>query len=214
MENHKEDNERANPKINDNSRLMTALVDSAIYYMKRGVDYYTWAKIVVKEVGDERIKPYLHKAWREAKVEQGKPIPLLTKNHSGKFYFRLMKTMNVKKILFPFSNKNTSIEKYWWHRLFIVLFFIFIVYTFFFTMASLNRQELNAYSYCLSLGDSMKIYTGETNNFINANCDKSFPVHRLLNFGLALLSTILLWYLLQIIYYKILLYIVFGRNNN
>ena len=47
---------------------MNALVKLAISYMKGGeTDYYRWAKEVVKGVGDEGVRPYLHKAWREAK---------------------------------------------------------------------------------------------------------------------------------------------------
>jgi len=46
------------------------------------------------------------------------------------------------------------------------------------------------------------------------NCFTTYPIHNKLNLGLALLSTILLWYLLQIIYYKVLLYVVLGSNKN
>jgi hypothetical protein len=68
MNNHKEDSSRSNPQMNANPDVMTALVNLAIYYMKRGeTDYYRWAKNVLKEVGDEGIRPYLYKAWREAK---------------------------------------------------------------------------------------------------------------------------------------------------
>ncbi|HJX01861.1 MAG TPA: hypothetical protein VJ348_01650 [Candidatus Humimicrobiaceae bacterium] len=68
MENHKEEKGRPNPKINDNPDVMNALIKSAIYYIERGeTDFYIWAKKIVKEVGDESIRPFLHKAWREAK---------------------------------------------------------------------------------------------------------------------------------------------------
>ena len=68
MNNHKEDSARSNPQMNANPDVMTSLVNLAIYYMKRGeTDSYRWAKNVLKEVGDEGIRPYLYKAWREAK---------------------------------------------------------------------------------------------------------------------------------------------------
>ena len=54
-------------------------------YMKKGeTDYYIWAKNVVQEVGDEGIRPYLHKAWREAKQVISKMPPNKEKTKTAK----------------------------------------------------------------------------------------------------------------------------------
>ena len=45
------------------------------------------------------------------------------------------------------------------------------------------------------------------------DCLSSYMINKKLNFGLVLLSIILWWYLLQIIYYKVFLYIVLGSKK-
>lgn len=70
----------ANEKFNRNTlhmnpvELSGALIESAIGWMERtkvGTDFYNWANDVVKKVGDERIRPYLHKAWKAAQEQKG-----------------------------------------------------------------------------------------------------------------------------------------------
>ncbi len=112
MENHKEDNERANHKINDNSDLMNSLVNAAIYHIERGeTDFYIWAKKIVKELGDESIRPYLYKAWREAKHIIRKMPANKERNKKGKriYYAPLLKSV-----------------KHYWKKLLLILLGIFI----------------------------------------------------------------------------------------
>ncbi|MDP2754575.1 MAG: hypothetical protein Q8P40_09335, partial [Nitrospirota bacterium] len=78
MDNHKEDNERANPKINDMPvELSAPLIRSVIYHIEhhKGANYSTWAKWVRKEANDPAIEKYLHKAWREAQQVISKMPP-------------------------------------------------------------------------------------------------------------------------------------------
>lgn len=160
--------------------------------------------------------------------------------------------MNIKKILFPFSVKESDLKNRWWHRLFIVIFYILLGITLVFIFLKLNNTELKSRSDCLSFTKYPNIYTGQyemvtqqqmelENNkssygtdYYNAeknrlrqewddiskeaeqrinDCFSLNPIHNKLNLGLALFSTILIWYLLQIIYYKILLYVVLGSNK-
>lgn len=107
MENSKEDNKRANPKINDNSDLMNSIIEAAIYHIERGeTDFYLWAKKMVKEIGDESIRPYLHKAWREANHKIHKRPTNKERNKEGKkIYYavslRMFKYYG-KKVIFIF----------------------------------------------------------------------------------------------------------------
>lgn len=163
--------------------------------------------------------------------------------------------MNVKKLIFPFLNRNMSLKNYWWHRLLIVVFFILLIATPIFVFWELNDNETKSRDNCLALytGYSATInysqrfeevtrqqmqltkdkssydtnsYSDERNRLqkewdniykeINEgvkNCYASNPIHTKLNIGLALFSAILLGYLLQIIYYKVFLYIALGSNN-
>ncbi|MCX6743817.1 MAG: hypothetical protein NT116_06335 [Candidatus Parcubacteria bacterium] len=161
--------------------------------------------------------------------------------------------MNIKKILFPFSLKNTNLKNYWWHRLFTVVFFILIIAIPAFIFLKFNNDEIKGRNNCLSFTEHLDIYNSrfemvteqqmkleqnkssyninsynderdrlqkewddiykEIHERIN-NCYAIYPIHIKLNIGLALLSFILLGYLLQIVYYKIFLYIVTGSNKS
>jgi hypothetical protein len=160
--------------------------------------------------------------------------------------------MNIKKILFPFSVKESDLKNRWWHRLSVVIFYILLSIALVLVFLKLNSDELKSRSDCLSFIKSPNLYTVQyesvtqqqmalENNkssygtdYYNAeknrlqqdwdgitkeaeqridDCLSSNPIHNKLNISLALLSTILLWYLLQVIYCKVLLYVVLGNNK-
>jgi hypothetical protein len=160
----------------------------------------------------------------------------------------------MKKLLFPFLNKNEALKKYWWHRFSMVLYFFVLVAIFGSFFVKLNGIEESGRNNCLSLQESMisgyysnkfenvtkqrmllesnkssyttTAYTAkedalqnEWDNIYaemgqkNADCIKNYPIHAGLNFLLGLIGTLLLSYLLQIIYYKVVLYIVIGNQQ-
>lgn len=66
--------------------LSGALIESAIGHMERtksGTDFYNWANKIVKEVGDDRIRPYLHKAWLAAQEQRGIVVAIQKNSDDG-----------------------------------------------------------------------------------------------------------------------------------
>jgi hypothetical protein len=110
----------------------------------------------------------------------------------------------LKKVLFPFAHKYPELHKYWWHSLFVVIFFIAVLSILFSVYISLIIAEMDSYARCVhsnvNLGLSM-----------NQGCDV-FVVQPALNFSGGLLASMVSFYLLQLIYYKIFVNIVF-RNK-
>lgn len=156
--------------------------------------------------------------------------------------------MNIKKLLFPFSSKETNLKNYLWHRLFAVIFYILLVVISIIVFLKLNNIADKGFSNCFDATSflnehdyitkqrvklendkssyDINFYNEEKNrlenewNDNNKKADKKVNdclfaqrINKKLNIGLVLLSTILLWYLLQVIYYKVLLYIVLGNKK-
>lgn len=161
--------------------------------------------------------------------------------------------MNIKKIIFPFSTKESGLKNYWWHRLFVVMFCILLVASLTLVFLKLNSIEIKRRSDCLSFVKYPNIYSvqyemvtqqqmelennksahgidyyNEEKNRLRRewdgiskdakqridDCLSLNIVHNKSNFGLALLSALLLWYLLQVVYYKVILYVALGNKKN
>lgn len=120
----------------------------------------------------------------------------------------------LKTILFPFYKKRPKLKEYWWHRLLVVLFSIILIFIFFNKWWSLNQEQVNgrqplfnAY-YSLYKNDPVKLNQEIT------DLEKVFPVTVTMN-GLNSFQLIIITsYLLQIFYYKIVLFIVFGNKKH
>ena len=108
----------------------------------------------------------------------------------------------MKKILFPLIVKYKGLNKFWWNRLFLVAFVILILFTLFSVWLGLNNEEIDRRVICLSFNAQSEIKT---------DCDV-FEVHSGFNFLLGLLSAIAINYLLQLLYYKVILYIFLGNK--
>jgi len=164
--------------------------------------------------------------------------------------------MKIKKILFPYSDKESNLKNYWWHRLFIVVFAVLFILIPNFIFIKLNNKNLKASTNCLSFtsGYGNETYYNENKfeaiteqqmrlednkasydiNYYNSEqdrlqkewdslysdaarrIDKCYAVSQSTlkqNIVITFFSVIFSWYLLQIIYYKILLYIAFGKRN-
>lgn len=124
--------------------------------------------------------------------------------------------MNYKKIIFPFRSDEEYLKNKWWHRLLVVLFFITLVFTPIFTWWGYNDNERSDFSYCISRGgvgfNNDGIDFRPTNFDTIDYCEMKYPIHSLLNLSIAILLTIILSYFFQFIYYKILLYIIYGNH--
>lgn len=115
----------------------------------------------------------------------------------------------MRKIFFPFSKKYDQLSKHAWHRLAIVAYWILIMVSFFWMYHSLQSpQESNAIA-CLQM--QMELHPGISIESMDAQCATSFPSTRI-NVLAAIIGTIIASYVIQILYYKVLLYIIFGKN--
>ena len=128
------------------------------------------------------------------------------------------------KVLFPFRAKHTYLRAYWWHRLFVVIFFI--------ALSVLAYLILVAYGECV---DQRLHYSSDRGALFDCNIKSNIIM---LIFGLLWsntpfvpesivtvlyflnssvifsISTAILTasYVFQTIYYKALIYIIFGQE--
>lgn len=117
------------------------------------------------------------------------------------FYVKIH-LMKINKILFPFHH-NKQLNDKWWNRMFVVFFFIIIIVTFLIMFRNLNAGDGSGYLACISLNG----YSQST------QCETQFPVHIYFNAIFAFAVVIIESYVLQILYFKIILYIIFGKDK-
>ena len=98
----------------------------------------------------------------------------------------------IKKILFPFSSGYPELKKYWWHRLCVCLYFV-ALYAFY--ILSVNTQD--------------KLCTWTDYSHVMHFCSASEQIQ---NIVVALLIAIFASYALQVFYYKVFIYIIFGKK--
>lgn len=78
---------------------------------------------------------------------------------------------------------------------------------------NLNQYEGSGYVSCFTLRYSLNSLSNPSIADVAAECERLYPVHSLFNFGISLLLTVIIFYLVQFIYYKVILYIVYGSNQ-
>jgi hypothetical protein len=110
----------------------------------------------------------------------------------------------MKRLLFPFSSSYDNLTSFWWHRLFQILFIVLIALSLLYLWRWGNSQEMSPYIGCLQA-------TAQPPATDSSICIAP-EVHSGENFLVALLITIILSYIIQVVYYKVLLYIVLGKN--
>jgi hypothetical protein len=115
----------------------------------------------------------------------------------------------MKQFFFPFAKKYNYLSRYVWHRFAIVLYWILLVAVLYGIYHSLQAPEVNALATCyqtwIQTVPSISLQT------LDADC-AGYPLDTGFNFGIALIGTFIASYLIQIIYYKIVLYIIFGKK--
>jgi hypothetical protein len=103
----------------------------------------------------------------------------------------------------------------------VVLFWIAIVWVSVNIFAYSNNSESSPQTSCFEGVLSEQTYNNQsyqtTQPMTQSEFDKciaKYPVHQWANAGIAIILTLILSYILQLIYYKMFIYIIFGKNNN
>lgn len=109
----------------------------------------------------------------------------------------------LKKILFPFINNERHLDKFIWHRIFVVLYFFGLIFFFLWSWFAMMNVEYEPIESCIML---------RLGTDIN-DCFTLSKVHHWIDLMIAFGLTIIISYLMQIIYYKIILYIIFGNKK-
>jgi len=110
----------------------------------------------------------------------------------------------IKKILFPLVVKYRDLNKFWWHRFFLVIFAILIVATLLSVWIGLNKEEMDGYIACVGLSNYSEI--------ASTKCGEIYKIHSSGNFLIGLAASLVVNYLIQIIYYKVILFIFLGEK--
>jgi RsiW-degrading membrane proteinase PrsW (M82 family) len=131
--------------------------------------------------------------------------------------------MGLRKIVFPFKEKNAHLNKYWWHRLLVVIFFIALVWVWIGTAYSVNYDNNWPYMDCLTWANSFTAGQGLSApqfdmNQADSQCEKeSPPVGDWEGILYGTVAAIGFYYLVQLIYfsviYPIFRYIITGRRK-
>jgi hypothetical protein len=121
----------------------------------------------------------------------------------------------MKKIIFPFCNKYPKLGIHWWHRFFVAIFFILITVMPIFLYITLVNSDIQSWQGCANQFNFD--FWNRTDplgwsKVVENVCGPNAIIHYRDNLLFAIVSMILISYLLQIIYYKIFLYIVLGKR--
>lgn len=119
----------------------------------------------------------------------------------------------MNKILFPFYKKYPGLKRFWWHRFFIVVFFFSLI----FTPIYLYTQEISFAQQRLESCITSIGFIKDFQNRIKAEQDLCFnselyKIHKGEILLPIIIVVIIAAYLIQIVYYKIFLYIIYGNK--
>jgi|GEM_PF-5046701 len=106
---------------------------------------------------------------------------------------------------FPFAHRYNHLNQYWWHRLFSVLYWVVLFLTLIWFFWLNQSYQNSGYELCFRINLESNVEP------VSRGCDVFMP-HTLSNIGLAIIGTVIISYLLQIIYFKVFLYIVGKRK--
>ena len=109
----------------------------------------------------------------------------------------------LNRVFFPF--RRPDLGRHWWHRLAVVAFFAVITMVWIGIWIGGNRSELQDYRSCLELANLAEKPSD--------NC-VVFPPHAGANFVIGVIAALVSSYLLQLIYYRVVLYVIFGGNTD
>ena len=116
--------------------------------------------------------------------------------------------MKLQRLVFPFVDTSRDLSRYWWHRLTVVSFIIAVVVTLFGVWITLNSNQSSAIATCLEF----QLRLTDSIDRALSNCS-SYPFHPRDNFIAGLVTAIVVSYLAQVIYFKVVLYVVLGHRK-
>ncbi len=116
---------------------------------------------------------------------------------------------SLKKIFLPFSTEEYKfLDNKWWHRLMKVLFAVWIIFWLYLLRTNISYMDLCIKWDSQNFGYS---YIGALRECIN--WDTNWEYFSIYNILLPLVITIFSYYILQIIYFKIVIYIIYGNKR-
>ena len=127
----------------------------------------------------------------------------------------------MKNLILPFSLKHPQLKEHWWHRLALVLFVLITLSSSVITWRTLNAIDVEGYGRCvqpvMDTYFSVPIPISEENLQKNITglqgCwDVYHPRSQFFNFTITGIVSIVIFYLLQILYYKVVLYVIYGKS--
>ncbi len=130
----------------------------------------------------------------------------------------------IKVFFFPFYKRNQILKKYWWHRFLVVLFTLIIICSWISVWGWANGVEAEPRNICVGMVVDEEVHSnnygfipdsgGTTQNDSFDKCVAEYPVHQFLNLIYATIGTLIISYGLQLIYFIIFYYIIFGSSKN
>lgn len=120
----------------------------------------------------------------------------------------------LKKIFFPFDTKKYKfLENKRWHRVMKVLFFILTIFVLYFIRTLSNNGDREWLSNCIN-----NVYQTTENNTQNNQtkineCITAYNINSGLNLPISLIIIITSYYMIQIIYFKIIIHIIYSNNK-
>ncbi len=123
----------------------------------------------------------------------------------------------LRKASFPFvTEKYIFLEKKWWHRLLKILFLLSLLFSIWYflntiiedrdyPLKSCEDQAYSSYSNYMNESDSM-----DRLNKVIKECRVTYPQTPSLSLLYSLLVTLIISYIVQFIYFKLIIYIIYG----
>jgi hypothetical protein len=115
----------------------------------------------------------------------------------------------MKKFFFPFAKKYSHLSEFAWHRFAVVIFWILIPVSLGGIFLSNQTPEIHNYNGCVQVW--VVESSGVSAQSIDATCSFLSPDTGF-NFLFAIIGTLIASYLMQILYYKVLLYIALRKK--
>jgi len=116
----------------------------------------------------------------------------------------------LKNFLFPFNiSKYKFLEKKWAHRLLKVIFLIVLLFNLWFFFIHFTNNRENLQSRCRQNNYSIE---QDNRDEVYKYCDTKYPITIWFYAIYSILITLIINYILQIIYFKIIIYIIYDKN--
>lgn len=119
-----------------------------------------------------------------------------------------------KKIFFPFDTKKyVFLENKRWHRSIKILFFILTIFILFFVRTISNNWDKKWLDNCINKVSKISEKNNKDTQTKIDNCITAYNSNSGLNLPISLIIIIISYYTLQIIYFKIIIYIIYWNKK-